>query len=82
MALQLQQIPTVFVDPDLVETNIVIFEVVQSEHSTQELLQAFKEVGVLLNIVGDRTFRAVTHLDVGVDEIARVATMLSSILAS
>ena len=82
LALQLQQIPTVFVDPDLVETNIVIFEVVQSEHSTQELLQAFKEVGVLLNIVGDRTFRAVTHLDVGVDEIERVAKMLSSIVTS
>ena len=44
LALQLQQIPTVFVDPDLVETNIVIFEVIRSEHSTQELLQAFKAV--------------------------------------
>ena len=49
LALQLQQFPTVFVDPDRVETNIVVFEVVQSERSTPELLQAFKEATTALN---------------------------------
>jgi len=82
LALQLQQIPTVFVDPDRVETNIVVFEVVQSERSTPELLQAFKEAGVLLNAMGDRVFRAVTHLDVDDRDMDKAAHILSSVLSA
>ena len=82
LALQLQQIPTVFVDPDLVETNIVMFEVVQSKQSTQELQQAFKNAGVLLNVVGDRVFRGVTHLDVNENDIEKTGWILSSVLAT
>ena len=37
-ALQLQQIPSVYVDPDRVDTNVVMFEVVRSDRSTQELI--------------------------------------------
>jgi threonine aldolase len=81
-ALQLQQVPTVFVDPDRVETNIVVFEVVRSERSTPELLQAFKEAGVLLNAMGDRVFRAVTHLDVNGSDIEHAAQRLGSVLAA
>ena len=81
-ALQLQQIPTVFVDPDLVATNIVVFEVVRSKQSTLELLQAFKEAGVLLNAMGDRVFRAVTHLDVGGADIENAAQSLGSVLSA
>ena len=40
-----------------------MFEVVRSDRSTQELLKAFKEVGVLLNAVGEHRYRVVTHLD-------------------
>ncbi len=82
LALQLQQIPTVFVDPDLVETNIVIFEVLRSKHSRQELLQVFKNAGVLLNAMGDRVFRAVTHLDVDGADIEKVGQILGSVLTS
>jgi len=82
LALQLQQIPTIFVDPDRVETNIVVFEVVRSERTTPELLQAFKEAGVLLNAMGDRVFRAVTHLDVDDQDMEKAATILSSVLAA
>jgi len=81
LALLLQQIPTVFVDPDQVDTNIVVFEVVQSERSTTELLQAFQEAGVLLNAMGERVFRAVTHLDVNDQDIEKSAQILSSVLA-
>ncbi|NKB82206.1 MAG: low-specificity L-threonine aldolase [Nitrospirales bacterium] len=80
LACLLQQIPTVFVDPDLVETNIVLFEVVNSDCTTSELLLAFKEAGVLLNSVGDRAFRAVTHLDVTAEQIEEAGTRISSVL--
>ena len=82
LALQLRQIPTVFVDPDQVETNIVLFEVVRSEQSTQELLQAFKDAGVLLNAVDGRVFRAVTHLDVNGADIEKAGKILRSVLVA
>lgn len=82
LALQLQQIPTVFVDPDGIETNIVMFEVVRSDRSTPELLQAFKEAGVLLNAMGDRVFRAVTHLDVNAADIEKAAQILGYALSA
>jgi len=82
LALQLQKISTVLVDPDRVETNIVVFEVDQRERSTPELLQAFKEAGVLLNAMGDWVFRAVTHLDVDEQDMEKAAHILSSVLSA
>ena len=70
-----------FVDPERVDTNIVVFEVVRSERSTPELLQACKDAGVLLNAMGERVFRAVTHLDVDGADIEKAAHVLSSVLA-
>ena len=81
-ALQLQRIPAVYVDPDRVETNIVLFEVVRSDRSTQELLQAFKDVGVLLNAVGDHLFRAVTHLNVSNADVERATHKIGNALAA
>jgi len=82
LALQLQQIPTVYVDPDRVETNIVVFEVVRSERDTQELLQQLKAGGVLLNAMGDRIFRAVTHYDVNAQDIEKASQVCSRVFAA
>ncbi len=82
LALQLQQIPAVFVDPDRVETNIVVFEVVQAERSTPALVEAFKEAGVLVNAMGNRVFRAVTHLDVCDHDIDKAVQLVSSVLSA
>ncbi len=81
-ALQLQQIPTVYVDPDLVETNIVLFEVVRSDRSTRELVQALKDAGVLLNAVGEHRFRAVTHLDVSSADIEQAVRRIAKALGA
>ena len=80
LALQLQQIPTVYVDPDLVETNIVLFEVVRSGRSTGELVQALKDAGVLLNAMGEHRFRAVTHLDVSSADIEQATQRIGKVL--
>ena len=82
LALQLQQIPTVYVDPDRVETNIVVFEVIRSERDTQELLQQLKAGGVLLNAMGDRIFRAVTHYDVNAHDIEKASQVCSQVFAA
>lgn len=81
LATMLKAIPTVSVVPEEVETNIIIFQVSKPAMSTQELLAACKEEGVLLNAVGDHAFRVVTHLDIStqdIEEAGRVFTRLFS----
>ena len=81
LAFLLQQIPTVFVDPDRVETNIVVFEVVRSDLNTQELTQALNTQGVFLNSVGDKKFRAVTHLDVDSQDIENAGQVFARVFS-
>lgn len=77
LAEQLRKIPSVAMDPDSVETNIVVFDVTDSSRSAAEILAALKQAGVLINNVGGMRFRAVTHLDVSgrdIEEAGRIFT--------
>jgi threonine aldolase len=62
----LAEIPGVTIDPSLVETNIVIFEVDDARGFVQRLADE-----VELQVVDARGVRAVTHLDVGPADIDR-----------
>lgn len=81
LARLLQKIPTVSLDPDRAETNIVMFDVVGSRRSTQEIVATLKKEGVLLNGVGGTTFRAVTHLDVTAQDIEQAGQILARVLS-
>ncbi|HET8580360.1 MAG TPA: low specificity L-threonine aldolase, partial [Nitrospiraceae bacterium] len=81
LARLLQKIPTVSLEPDRVETNIVMFDVVGSGRSAQEIVAALKKEGVLLNAVGGTTFRAVTHLDVTGQDIEEAGQIFRSVLS-
>ncbi len=61
----LAEVPGVALDPASVETNIVVFEV----DDAPRLCARLAAQGVVMGAFGPRTVRAVTHLDVGVDEI-------------
>ncbi len=82
LARMLQKIPTVSVNLTHVETNIVLFEVMDSRRSVSEILAELKGKGVLINAVGARTFRAVTHLDVNASDIDRAGEIFASLLSS
>ncbi len=69
LAERLHEIPGVVVDITSVDTNIVMFQTPQLPQSSEQLLADCREAGVLLNTVGDRSFRAVTHLDVKREDI-------------
>ena len=73
LAALLQQIPAVSINPDAVDTNILFFDLHSSRLSVAEFVAALKQEGVLLNAVGGKTCRAVTHLDVSADAIKRAA---------
>src|SRR6058998_159984 len=81
LARLLQKIPTVSLDPDRVETNIVMLDVVGSRRSTQEIVATLKKEGVLLNAVGGTTLRAVTHLDVTAQDIEQAGQILARVLS-
>lgn len=81
LARLLHKISTVSLDPDRVETNIVMFDVVGSSRSAQEIVATLKKEGLLLNAVGGTTFRAVTHLDVTAHDIEKAGQILARVLS-
>ena len=70
-------LPGVTIDPDDVETNIVIFE----HDEPERLCASLKERGVIMGAVGGRRVRAVTHLDVDADGVQTALEALERVCA-
>ena len=81
LAHALHGIPHVMVRPDQVESNIVIFEATNGRRSAGDIIAALKQDGVLINAVGPRTFRAVTHLDISGKDIDAAADVFRKVLS-
>ena len=64
-------------DPDQVDTNIVMFQVDPELCSGPGFSAALQEKGVLVLAVGPQRVRAVTHLDVTHEEVHRAAEIMS-----
>ena len=56
--------PNILIDPDRVETNIVVFHLAEEAPDAATVVAEARERGVLVFAFGPRTVRAVTHLDV------------------
>ena len=67
LAEGLADLPAFQVDPASVETNIVLFDVVDG--TAQSVVEAMQRAGVGLTPFGPQTVRATTHRDVSMDEI-------------
>jgi threonine aldolase len=80
LARLLQQIPSVRIAPQHVETNIVIFEVTDQRRSPSEIVAVLKEQGVLINAIGGRSYRAVTHLNVSSQQIDEAGAVFTRVL--
>jgi threonine aldolase len=78
LARGLSDIPGVEIDPAEVATNIVIFHV----RDARALCTQLAVNGVLMGALDERTVRAVTHLDVGAEDIATALEVVSSTLAA
>ena len=81
LARQLQHIPAIQIAPQHVETNIVIFDIVDDHRSPAELVAALKEHGVLINAVGGQSYRAVTHLHITDKQIDEAVAVFGKVLA-
>jgi threonine aldolase len=72
----LAELPAVQIDPDTVETNIVIFETDDAPARAAQLREAAVDIGAL----GPRRMRAVTHLDVDRAGIERALEAMRRVL--
>jgi threonine aldolase len=68
-------------DLDTVQTNIVVFGLVERRGvpDATAFVELCRERGVLLNPFGPRTVRAVTHLDVGADDCRAAAKVMRAV---
>jgi threonine aldolase len=78
LATGLAEIPGVEINPADVATNIVVFRV----GDARALCTQMAVNGVIMGALDERTVRAVTHLDVGAEDIAAALDVVSSTLAA
>lgn len=76
----LHTIPAVSLNPTHVETNILVFEVNDNGRSPAQLVTELKQAGLLVNAIGGRGFRAVTHLDVSGEDIEEAGRLFAAVL--
>jgi threonine aldolase len=63
-------------DPDLVESNMVIFAVDPSLGSAADFMAALQQAGVLTLSISNAKIRAVTHLDVNSDQVRKAGEVI------
>lgn len=66
------------VDLTTVQTNIVIIDISQTGKSTDEVLEVLKSQNVLLTDATYTSIRAVTHLDVSLEQVLRAADIVTN----
>src|SRR5215210_5165683 len=78
LARGLASIPGIELEPAEVDTNIVIFRVADARALCTQLAAN----GVIMGALDDRTVRAVTHLDVGAEDIATALDAVGAAVAA
>jgi threonine aldolase len=69
LAVGLKELKGVSVDPKYVETNIVIFDVVNTGMTASQVAETMKKEGILIHAFAKTQIRLVTHLDVTSEDI-------------
>ena len=82
LAKELSKLPAIHVDLNSVQTNIIIFNINGRSESAEELINKLKASGILISEMGISTLRAVTHLDVSMEQIKRAAATITSLLGN
>ncbi|HTY36974.1 MAG TPA: GntG family PLP-dependent aldolase, partial [Bacteroidota bacterium] len=70
--------PLIGVDLEYVQTNIVVFDIARTGKSTAAILETLKSNNVLCTDANYTSLRAVMHLDVTADQVARAAEIVAT----
>ena len=79
LANGLATIPGITIDPDAVETNIVLFDAAGTRHAPDAFMTALNNAGVRVSRFTPTTFRAVTHLDVSRQDVLDAVEIIRDI---
>lgn len=79
LATALADLPGISINPDHVETNIVIFDISKTRYSPPRAVEALKKEGVLVVPFGKTLLRAVTHLDVSAEDIGKAIEIFNNV---
>jgi threonine aldolase len=82
LALGLAEMPGIQLEPEMVETNIVMFEVVATDLGADGLVERLAAEGVLMIPFGPTTVRAVTHLNVSTADIDKALEIIARFFKS
>jgi threonine aldolase len=82
LAERLAELPGVAIDPDRVQTNIVIFDIGGNGLSAGEFCARLKSRGVLASGVGGTRIRLVTHYDVSRADCEHAVEEIGNVLAA
>ncbi|HVT26835.1 MAG TPA: low-specificity L-threonine aldolase [Lacipirellulaceae bacterium] len=74
--------PGLKLDPETIDTNIVIFEVDPELGTAAAFSARLRDEGVLMNANGPQRIRAVTHLDVSREQVLRAAEVVHETAAA
>jgi threonine aldolase len=80
-AQEISKIPVFDIDLETVQTNIVIIGVEKTGKTPEEILKILKENGVLLSSGSYMKIRAVTHLDVSMEEVKQAVEIFFKLFA-
>lgn len=80
LADRLREAPGVRLDPAMVETNIVFFDVADSGLGAQDVSRRLRSRGVLIDPADPTRLRAVTHLDVTAEEVEAAARHVAEVV--
>jgi threonine aldolase len=76
LATELSKVPSFSIDMESVQTNIIIIDLQKSGKRPEEVLSQLREKGVLLTVGNYMGIRAVTHMDVSMEDVQRAAHII------
>lgn len=80
LASEISKLPHVKLDPNTVESNIVIFDVSETGMTAQQISAELKKRGVLMNGISPTHMRALTHYDVSRADCETAAYQMNQVL--
>ncbi len=80
LALGLKELKGISIDPDQVETNIIIFNIADTRMTAPQIAEAMKKNGVLIHPIGKTQIRLVTNLDVSTEDIEKALKAFKKVL--
>ncbi len=79
-AERLADVPGIAVEPEAVETNIVFFDVGGTGLTADQVAERLADHGVRIGPMGEGLMRAVTHLDVTTEQVAKAAAAVRAVV--